>query len=83
MIIVFCQLTVLMGLPWLLGFVQTFATSIVLNYIYTILNALQGVFVFLSLVITGRAGKLWRQKLCRRSSKSVRPINRHLVRHPR
>ncbi|XP_072028302.1 uncharacterized protein [Amphiura filiformis] len=66
----YVKLTILMGLPWLLGFVQTIVSNIILNYIYTILNSLQGVLIFWALVLTGRAGKLWRQKVCGRKQAS-------------
>ncbi|XP_072027735.1 uncharacterized protein [Amphiura filiformis] len=67
---IYVKLTILMGLPWLLGFVQTIVSNIILNYIYTILNSLQGVLIFWALILTERAGKLWRQKMCGRKQAS-------------
>ncbi|XP_072038913.1 G-protein coupled receptor Mth2-like [Amphiura filiformis] len=60
--IVFIKLFTLMGLPWILGNITAFYFTPVLEYIYIILNSLQGVLIFVVLVVTGRGGHLWREK---------------------
>ncbi len=51
-----------MGLPWILGNITAFYFTVALEYIYIILNSLQGVLIFMVLVLTGRGGVLWREK---------------------
>ena len=57
----FLQLSFLMGLPWLLQFSDK--PSLALEYIHTILNTLQGFFVFLVLVVTSRVRRMWIVKM--------------------
>ena len=52
-----------MGLPWILGNITAFYFTDALDeYIFIILNSLQGVLIFIVLVLTGRGGVLWREK---------------------
>lgn len=41
------MLVVLLGLTWVFGFLYVSADGIIMAYIFTILNSLQGVFIFI------------------------------------
>ncbi|XP_072037526.1 adhesion G protein-coupled receptor E3-like [Amphiura filiformis] len=75
--IVFIKLFTLMGLPWILGCVTAFYFTPVLEYTYIILNSLQGVLIFVVLVVTGRGGDLWREKWRMKRQKSQSPSGRN------
>ena len=58
------QLSTVIGATWLFAYVYLlFPNSIVVSYIYSILNSLQGVFIFLTFGCTSRVRDLWKEKM--------------------
>ncbi len=51
---VYVRLFVLMGITWVFGFISAFTDQIVIDFIFVILTSLQGVFLFISFVLTKR-----------------------------
>ncbi len=51
---VYVKLFLLMGITWSLGFVVGFTDFVALEYIYTVINSLQGVLIFVAFVCTKR-----------------------------
>ena len=47
---VYIRLCLLMGITWILGFITPFVDHVVLNSLFVILNALQGLFLFIAFV---------------------------------
>ena len=66
-----------MGLPWLLQFSDK--PPLALEYIHAILNALQGFFVFLVLVVTSRVRRMWIAKLFKPTKSSVDSSKKNIV----
>ncbi len=55
--IVYIKLFLLMGITWSLGFAVAFTESIVIEYIFAILNSLEGFFIFIAFACTNRTRK--------------------------
>ena len=51
---VYLKLFLLMGITWALGFVVGFTDTVSLEYVYILVNSLQGVFIFVAFVCTKR-----------------------------
>ncbi|KAK3090496.1 hypothetical protein FSP39_012296 [Pinctada imbricata] len=51
-LLIYIKLSVAMGMTWIFGFVATGANNIVWWYLFIIFNGLQGVFIFMSFVLT-------------------------------
>ena len=68
---VYARLSALAGLTWIFGLLQLFLEFEVLEYIFIILNASQGVFIMLAFVINKRVYSL----ICKKGS----PIKKHPV----
>ncbi len=51
---VYVRLFALMGITWIFGFISAFTNQIILDFIFVILNGLQGVFLFISVVCNTR-----------------------------
>ncbi|XP_046571888.1 uncharacterized protein LOC124280053 [Haliotis rubra] len=64
-IITFFKLSTLTGLSWLFGFIGYLLQRVELMYVFTVLTAGQGVFIFFSFVVSRRIRKLIREKLRR------------------
>ncbi len=47
---VYVRLFILMGITWVLGILSAFTDSVVIDIIFVVLNALQGLFLFISFV---------------------------------
>ncbi|XP_046372347.2 adhesion G protein-coupled receptor E2-like [Haliotis rufescens] len=62
-VITFFKLSTITGLSWLFGFVGYFLQRVELMYVFTVLTAGQGVFIFLSFVVSRRILKLIRDHL--------------------
>lgn len=63
---VYARLSVLTGLTWIFGFVFMFTKESVAEYIFVILNASQGVFIFVSFIMNRRIWKLYKTALSKR-----------------
>ncbi|XP_033117729.1 uncharacterized protein LOC117117527 [Anneissia japonica] len=50
--VIYIRISTVMGLSWAFGFLASFVDHVVLWYLFTILNSLQGVFIFLAFNIT-------------------------------
>ena len=48
---VYLKLFIIMGLAWLVGFVAIWADSVVVWFLFVILNASQGIFIFMAFVL--------------------------------
>ncbi len=59
---VYVKLFILMGITWSLGFVVAFTDSDIIEYIFAIVNSLQGVFIFIAFVCTKRTFKHFAKK---------------------
>ena len=64
------KLIVVMGLPWITSTFTAFIDSQALSYLFTILNASQGIFIFASYVLTRTVLNLFKKGEFRRSRKS-------------
>ncbi|XP_067682681.1 uncharacterized protein [Haliotis asinina] len=62
-IIIFFKLSTLTGLSWLFGLTGYFLQREGLMYVFTVLTAGKGVFIFLSFVVSRRVRKIIREKL--------------------
>ncbi|XP_033118564.1 adhesion G protein-coupled receptor L4-like [Anneissia japonica] len=69
-LLIYIKLSTLMGMSWILGFVATITNSVVIWYIFIVLNSLQGVFVFIFFVCNHRVYKLIRKGNGEPSSKT-------------
>ena len=64
-IVIFAKLSTLTGLCWVFGFVYILTDIEAFSYLFIILNASQGLFIFLSFVCTGKVMKMYRDKVGR------------------
>ncbi|XP_071081451.1 uncharacterized protein [Haliotis cracherodii] len=62
-VITFFKLSTITGLSWLFGFIGYFLQRVELMHVFTVLTAGQGVFIFLSFVVSRRILKLIRDHL--------------------
>lgn len=88
---VYAKLSSLTGITWIFGFIYFFAEVVVLEYIFILLNATQGVFIFVSFVcnrrvlrncldmIHGRKSTQW--NIC--SSENKRRVDTELIHTPK
>ncbi|XP_011669386.1 adhesion G protein-coupled receptor E2-like [Strongylocentrotus purpuratus] len=56
----------IMGFTWLFGFVAAFSKQEALWFIFIILNAFQGVYIFLAFTATRRVSHMWRDLLLKK-----------------
>ena len=61
--VIFAKLSTLTGFCWVFGFVYILTDIQAFSYLFIILNASQGVFIFLSFVCTGKVMKMYRDKV--------------------
>ena len=59
---IYVRLFVLMGITWIFGFISAFTDEIIIDFIFVILNSLQGLFLFISFVCNKRVLAEIRQK---------------------
>ena len=59
---IYVRLFVLMGITWIFGFISAFTDELVIDFIFVILNSLQGLFLFISFVCNKRVLAEIRQK---------------------
>ena len=62
---IYVRLFIIMGITWIFGFISAFADEFVVDLIFVILNALQGLFLFIAFVCRRSVRveiKKWRQK---------------------
>ncbi|XP_078616323.1 uncharacterized protein LOC144884728 [Branchiostoma floridae x Branchiostoma japonicum] len=57
---VYVRISFLMGLTWLLGFIYPYVNSSVLDYIFIVLNASQGLLLALTLTLTSEVMQKWK-----------------------
>lgn len=62
-VFVYLKLSTLTGVLWVVGFIAIASQSIVLRYIFTVLNAGQGVLLLFSYVLNIRVYKLYKDRL--------------------
>ena len=62
-IAIYVKLFLVMGLTWVVGFVAVLVPHPVLWYSFIVLNTLQGLFIFLSFVITAKVRQLVRERV--------------------
>ena len=60
---VYIKLFSITGLTWILQIIDTFLEVSILSYIVSVLNGLQGLFIFVSYVCNARVIKMWRAVL--------------------
>ncbi|XP_041349281.1 G-protein coupled receptor Mth2-like [Gigantopelta aegis] len=75
-IVIYVKLFLVMGLTWVVGFVAILVFHPVLWYMFIILNTLQGLFIFLSFVMTNRVCQLVRERVFGRQQ---RPASRTIT----
>ncbi|XP_033117738.1 uncharacterized protein LOC117117531 [Anneissia japonica] len=56
--VIYIRISTVMGLSWAFGFLASFIDHVILWYLFTILNSLQGVFIFLAFNITHSIRKI-------------------------
>ena len=61
-IIIFAKLSTLTGFTWIFGFIYSWTDIEVFSYLFIILNATQGVFLFLSFVCNKRVLSMYRKR---------------------
>ena len=62
-IAIYVKLFLVMGLTWVVGFVAVLVPHPVLWYSFIVLNTLQGLFIFLSFVVTAKVRQLVRERV--------------------
>ena len=60
---IYAKLSTITGATWIFGFLHSFTQVVALEYIHTILNATQGVFLFVSFVCNKRVLCMYIKKL--------------------
>ena len=68
---IYAKLSTITGITWIFGFIHFFTAVEALEYIFIILNASQGVFIFLSFIFNKRVLGMYRNKI--REIKSEEP----------
>jgi hypothetical protein len=63
---IYIKLSLIMGLTWTFAFLAKYTNSVILLYLFTILNACQGLSLFLCFVLTNTVFKLVRDSLSMR-----------------
>lgn len=61
-LVIFTKLSTITGIAWIFGLVNMWANVVVLDYLFSILNASQGIFIFLSFVINKRVANSYMEK---------------------
>ena len=64
-LMIFAKLSTLTGCTWIFGFIYSWTDIEVFSYLFIILNASQGIFLFLSFVCNERVLNLYKNKLLR------------------
>ena len=60
---IYAELSTITGATWIFGFLHSFTQVVALEYIHTILNATQGMFLFVSFVCNRRVLCMYIKKL--------------------
>lgn len=68
-IIVFAKLSTITGFTWVFGIVNIWLELVVFDYIFSVLNASQGVFIFLAFIVNARVSGKFKDRLSSFSSK--------------
>ena len=63
---IYARLSTLTGITWSFGFLQYFLHEDILEYIFIVLNASQGVFIMVAFVLNKKICTLCREQKCRR-----------------
>ncbi|XP_059178585.1 uncharacterized protein LOC131957808 [Physella acuta] len=82
MIIINLKLTIIIGLTWSVGFVTMFCSSEIVTFIFIIINSLQGFFVGISCLFSGKFRQLVSEK-CAVFSRTGMKISFHAARRAR
>mgnify|MGYP000001707210 CR=1 FL=1 len=64
-LIVFAKLSTITGITWVFGIMNVFLNSSVLDYLFSVLNASQGVFIFLAFVVNRRVSSNFKERMSR------------------
>ena len=62
-VVIFAKLSSLTGCCWIFGFVYSWTDIQIFSYLFIVLNASQGVFIFLSFVCTKRVLKMYKENI--------------------
>ena len=62
-VVIFAKLSSLTGLCWIFGFVYSWTDIQTFSYLFIVLNASQGVFIFVSFVCTKRVLKMYKDNI--------------------
>ncbi|XP_071476214.1 uncharacterized protein [Diadema antillarum] len=73
---VYVKISTLLGFTWLFGFIAGFAGVNALWYIFIILNALQGFYIFLAFIANRRVGAMWMELLCHCNTSGLTRMSR-------
>ena len=72
---VYVKLFVIMGITWIFGFISAFTDEFVVHLMFVILNALQGLFLFISFVCNRSVRTEIRKKRQKSKYKKKTPLN--------
>ena len=61
--VIFAKLSSLTGFCWIFGFVYSWTGILAFSYLFIVLNASQGIFIFLSFVCTKRVIKMYKDNI--------------------
>ena len=67
-LLLYTKLSVFTGLTWLLGFLHTALGSVVLMYVFAVLQGCQGLFIFLAFMANRRVLAMLKEKACQKGS---------------
>lgn len=70
-LIIFAKLSTLTGVSWVFGLVNVWIEEEALDYIFSILNASQGVFIFIAFVINKRVSNTFKERFSSMTTSSV------------
>ncbi|XP_070557267.1 adhesion G protein-coupled receptor E1-like [Ptychodera flava] len=71
------KMSTVMGLTWIIGFLDGFLHGDVLDYIFIVANTLQGVFIFLAFLVRLRTAGLYYNACCRKVKENQTASDMH------
>ncbi|XP_071950400.1 uncharacterized protein [Antedon mediterranea] len=77
-IIIYIRISTVMGVTWYLGFIAAYVDHMVLWFIYTILNSLQGFFIFIAFNVTNSVKAIVTSSKKKQTSSKTRTIDTSL-----
>ena len=76
-LVLYTKLSTIVGLTWVSGFIATATKFEVLWYIFIVLNASQGIFIFVSFALSKKVLRLLKERKQLTSSMALSSSSRH------